>query len=412
MQRRRPRRPASLLLSNDSIPQAVVSARAAARLRAGHLWVYRSDLCPSAPTAGAPGSLLAVKDRRGRLLGSGLYSSASQIAIRLLTRKRLQEPELPETIRQRILDALAYRARVVRQTDAYRLVFSEADLLPGLIADRYNDLITVQMLTQAMDQARLRAVVVETLAEALRPAAIIERVDAHIRELEQLPARQEQVVFASEPKSSTIFTMNGIRFHYDPLAGQKTGAFLDQRENYAAAEQHARGRALDLFTYQGGFALHLNRACQQVTAVDSSLPALQTAEQNAALNGGHEIEWIEGNAFDLLRDYADAGRQYETIVLDPPAFAKSRRALDTAIRGYKELNLRALKMLDRGGVLVTCSCSFHLSEAEFLQVLAQAAADAHRELRILEKRGQAPDHPVLLAVPETSYLKCVICQVL
>jgi 23S rRNA (cytosine1962-C5)-methyltransferase len=414
---------------NGNIPQAVVSARAAARLRAGHLWVYRSDLYPSAPNAGAPGtpnlervdnlvpgSLVAVMDRRGKLLGSGLYSSASQIAVRLLARKRLEASELPAILRQRILDALAYRDRVVRNTDAYRLIFSEADLLPGLIADCYHDLIAVQMLTQAMDQAPLREVVIETLAQALQPVAIIERVDAHIRELEQLPARQGQVLFAAGPtagsKTSTIFTMNGVRFHYDPLAGQKTGAFLDQRENYAAAEQHAHGRALDVFTYQGGFALHLNRVCEQVTAVDSSLPALQTAEQNAALNGGREIEWIEGNAFDLLRDYADAGQQYDTIVLDPPAFAKSRRALDTAMRGYKELNLRALKMLARGAVLVTCSCSFHVSEAEFLDMLAQAAADAHRELRILERRGQAPDHPVLLAVPETSYLKCVICQVL
>jgi 23S rRNA (cytosine1962-C5)-methyltransferase len=206
--------------------------------------------------------------------------------------------------------------------------------------------------------------------------------------------------------------MNGIRFHYDVLAGQKTGAFLDQRENYAAAEKQAHGRALDVFSYQGGFALHLNRICEQVTAVEMSRAALQTAERNAALNGGREIEWIEGNAFDLLRDYADRGEQYDTVVLDPPAFAKSKRALGTAIRGYKELNLRALKMLKPGGILVTCSCSFHVSEADFLAMLATAAADAHRELRIVEKRGQSGDHPILLGVPETSYLKCVICQVL
>jgi 23S rRNA (cytosine1962-C5)-methyltransferase len=356
-----------------------------------------------------------VSDRRGKPLGTGLYSSSSQIAIRLLARNSIAPGELLPLIRQRVLDALAFRRPLAGDSDAYRLVFSEADLLPGLIADRYADLISVQVLTQAMDLASVRETVIKTLVEELRPAAIIERVDPRIRELEQLPAREDQVVFASgdaAPKTSTVFSMNGVSFHYDAFAGQKSGAFLDQRENYACAGRYARGRALDLFTYQGGFALHLNRVCERVTAVDSSLPALQVAERNAALNGGREIEWIEANAFDLLRDYADAGRQYETIVLDPPAFAKSRRTLETAMRGYKELNLRAMKMLERGGVLTTCSCSFHVAEAEFLEMLSQAASDAHRQVRILEKRGQAKDHPVLLGVPETAYLKCVICQVL
>ena len=332
----------------------------------------------------------------------------------MLSRNSVAPGELLPLIRQRILEALALRRRVVHDSDAYRLIFSEADQLPGLIADRYGDLISLQILTEAMDAEPMREAVIRTLAEELRPAAIIERVDARIRELEQLPPRPDQVVFAGDgpAKTSTAFSMNGIHFHYDALAGQKSGAFLDQRENYACTEHYAGGRALDLFTYQGGFALHLNRVCQQVTAVDSSLPALQVAERNAALNGGREIEWIEANAFDLLRDYADAGRQYETIVLDPPAFAKSRRALATALRGYKELNLRALKMLARGGVLTTCSCSFHVAEAEFLEMLLAAAGDAHRELRVLERRGQAKDHPVLLGVPETAYLKCLICQVL
>ena len=209
--------------------------------------------------------------------------------------------------------------------------------------------------------------------------------------------------------------MNGVRFHYGALGGQKTGAFLDQRENYAAAARYAHGQALDCFTYQGGFALHLARVCDHVAAVDSSRPALEVAEQNEQLNGEHhrsgEIEWTEANAFDLLKDYATAARQYDTIVLDPPAFAKSKRAVDTALRGYKELNLRALKMLRPGGVLVTCSCSFHVSEGEFLEMLGSAAADAGRRVRILEKRGAAIDHPVLLNMPETAYLKCLICQV-
>jgi 23S rRNA (cytosine1962-C5)-methyltransferase len=401
------------LKPTDSNPHAIVSARAAARLRGGHVWVYRSDV--EQVQDASPGALLSVTDRRGKPLGSGFYSSASQIAIRLLARNGIAPCQLLPLIRQRIVDALDWRRQTVCDSDAYRLIFSEADLLPGLIADRYGDLISLQILTQAMDLAAVRETVTGTLAEELRPAAIIERVDPRIRELEQLPPRPDQVVFSSgdsTAKTSTVFSMNGIRFHYDALAGQKSGAFLDQRENYACAERYARGRALDLFTYQGGFALHLNRVCEQVTAVDSSLPALQVAERNAALNGGREIEWMEANAFDLLRDYADAGRQYDTIVLDPPAFAKSRRTLDTAMRGYKELNLRALKMLAHGGVLTTCSCSFHVAEAEFLEMLLQAAGDAHREVRILERRGQAKDHPVLLGVPETAYLKCIICQVL
>jgi 23S rRNA (cytosine1962-C5)-methyltransferase len=251
-------------------------------------------------------------------------------------------------------------------------------------------------------------VTVSTLVERLAPAAVVERVEPRIRELEQLAPRPSGLLRGD--RSSTVFTINGVRFHYDALAGQKTGAFLDQRENYAAAEQFAHGEALDVFCYQGGFALHLARTCTHVTGVDSSRPALEIADQNAALNG-HEVEWIEGNAFDLLKDYATAGGQYDTIVLDPPPFAKSKRALPTALRGYKELNLRALKMLRPGGLLVTCSCSFHVREADFLEMLASAAVDAHRGLRVLEKRGQAKDHPVLLTVPETSYLKCVLAQV-
>jgi 23S rRNA (cytosine1962-C5)-methyltransferase len=204
--------------------------------------------------------------------------------------------------------------------------------------------------------------------------------------------------------------MNGVRFQYSVMAGQKTGAFLDQRQNYAAAEQYAHGKALDVFCYQGGFALHLARRCSSVTGVDSSRPALEIADQNAALNG-HEIEWIEANAFDLLKDYAAAGHQYDTIVLDPPAFAKAQRNLETALRGYKELNLRALKMLRPGGILVSCSCSYHVSQSDFLEVISSAALDVHKSVRILEVQGQSRDHPVLLGVPETNYLKAAICHV-
>ncbi len=387
-----------------------ITRRAASRVRSGHVWVYRSDL--KAPPAAEPGALLLVKDDRGAVLGSALYSSSSQIALRLLARHALgSRADLAELVRQRLQAALEYRHGVVRNSDAFRVVFSEADALPGLMVDHYSDIVSFQMLTQAFDQPDLRAEVVSWIQQALGPASIAERIDPHIRELEQLPPRESGIVAGADAHTRTVFTMNGVRFHYDAGAGQKTGAFLDQRENYAAAEGYARGDALDVFCYQGGFALHLARACERVTAIDSSRPALEVAEQNEALNtraGVPLVEWIEANAFDLLRDYADAGHQYDTIVLDPPAFAKSPRNLATALRGYKELNLRALKMLRPGGVLVTCSCSYHVAEADFLAMLAAAAQDAHRTLRLLERAGAAKDHPVLLSIPETAYLKCII----
>jgi 23S rRNA (cytosine1962-C5)-methyltransferase len=317
--------------------------------------------------------------------------------------------------------AIAYRERlgIPQQSDAYRVIFSEADQLPGLIVDRYNDVIAFQALTQAMDRAEVRNSVVQTLREELRPAGIVERVETRIRELEDLPPLAGGLI-AGE-KSNTIVEMNAtatsaaLRFHYDALGGQKTGAFLDQRENYAAAERYARGSAMDVFCYQGGFALHLARVCSQVTGVDASRAALEAAEENFALNrdslSAPEIEWIEGNAFDLLRDWSDAGRKFGTIVLDPPAFAKTKRALSTALRGYKELNLRALKMLEPGGILVTCSCSHHVTQDDFLSMLSDATRDAHRRIRLLEVRGQSQDHPVVAGIPETAYLKCVIAYV-
>ena len=393
-----------IVSSAAKLPTVRVSARGAARLQDGHVWVYRSDIVSADGVSS--GSLVSVTDHRGQALGTALYSSASQIAIRLISREPVAD--FPALLRKRIADAIRYRESIIRDTDAYRVIFSEADFLPGLIVDRYNDVLSVQILTQAMDAAHVRDLVIAELADRLQPASIFERVDSRIRELEQLPSRDSSLLRGE--KAKTIFTMNGVQFHYDALAGQKTGAFLDQRENYAAAAQYARGEALDVFCYQGGFALHMAQNCSSVTGVDSSRPALEMADQNAALNH-REIDWIEANAFDLLRDYAGSGSHYDTVVLDPPAFAKSKRDLDTAMRGYKELNLRALKMLRPDGVLVTCSCSYHVSQADFLQMLTEASRDAHRGLRIAEMRGQAKDHPVLLNVPETSYLKCVIAHV-
>jgi len=383
--------------------KVVVSRRGADRLKSGHVWVYRSDVI-SADGIG-PGSLVAVKDERGRFLGTALYSSASQIAIRLLSREAV--PEFDSLLRERLQQAIAYREQVVENSDAYRLVFSEADFLPGLIVDRYNDIFSLQVLTQAMDSDLVRSTALAELSN-LQPASIVERVDAHIRELEQLPSRSSGLLHGE--KTSTIFSMNGVKFHFDALQGQKTGAFLDQRENYAAAAAYAHGEALDVFCYQGGFALHLAPHCSKVTGVDSSRPALEVAEKNAALNGV-QMEWIEANAFDLLRDYAAAGQQYDTIVLDPPAFAKTKRDVATALRGYKELNLRALKMLRPGGILVTCSCSYHVSSGDLLDAVAEAGRDVHKNLRLLENRGQSNDHPILLKVPETAYLKCMILHV-
>jgi 23S rRNA (cytosine1962-C5)-methyltransferase len=380
-----------------------ISQRGAERLRGGHVWVYRSDLISS--NGVQPGALVGVKDERGNFLGSALYSAASQIAVRMISRGVVEN--LSALLRERIRAAIAYREQVVRDSNGYRVIFSEGDFLPGLIVDRYNDLISFQVLTQAMDSETTRNVFISELTNVLNPAAIVERVEPKIRQLEQLPDRDSTLITGD--KSSTIVSMNGVRFHCDVLQGQKTGAFLDQRENYAAAAQYARGEALDVFCYQGGFALHLAH-CSRVTGVDSSRPALEMAERNAALNG-RQIDWIEANAFDLLRDYSDAGRQFDTIILDPPAFAKSKRNVATALRAYKELNLRALRMLRPGGILVTCSCSYHVTPSDFLDGVLAAAHDSHRNLRLLENRAQAKDHPILLTVPETSYLKCFIFNV-
>jgi len=391
----------------------VISRRGAARLRRGHPWIYRSDVARTPKLH--PGSLVAVRDPGGNPLGIALYSTSSEIALRWFATPPPAGGEgFHQLLHQRIAAAVEYRQWLVTDSDAYRVVFSEADFLPGLIVDRYHDLLSLQALTQAMDRPEVRQVILAALQELIAPQAILERVDPRIRQLEHLPPLEPRLLRGS--KSSTVFTMNRLRFHFDGLRGQKTGAFLDQRENYVAAERYAHGEALDVFCYQGGFALHLARRCSRVTAVDGSRPALEAGEQNAALNarpGMPEIEWIEANAFDLLKDYAAAGRQYDTLVLDPPAFAKNRSTVPAALRGYKELNLRALKMLRPGGLLVTCSCSYHVSETDFLEMLGAAAIDAHRAstLRILEKRGQARDHPCVLTIPETAYLKCVLARV-
>ncbi len=407
-----------------------VSRRASDGVRTGYLWVYRSDVqgfglagSEGAGEAGEPerGALVTVVDGRGVPLGTALYSAGSQITLRMVSdRPGMDRALYLESVRQRIEDAIALRealAPVSAEGCARRLIFSEADGLPGIVADQYGEIIVVQLLVQGTAQADVRQVVGEALSGAFAQGAgtIWERTDSRVREIEGLEAGPEEPIWtADEARSETVFPINGLRFHYDARAGQKTGAFLDQRLNYVAAARYARGRALDICTYQGGFALHLARGCERVTGVDASRAALEVADRNLELNRGGvgaAVDWIEADAFELMRAYQDAGERFGAVVLDPPAFAKTKRAAEGALRGYKELNLRALQMLERGGTLVTCSCSHHVSLEEFMGVLRAAAVDAGRGVQVLETRGAAPDHPALLALPETSYLKCVICRV-
>jgi 23S rRNA (cytosine1962-C5)-methyltransferase len=406
-------------------PAAAITRRAADRLRAGHLWVYRSDIESLVPpvdaTEVAAGALVTVMDSRGIPLGTGLYSSASQIAVRMVAvEASLTRPAYLQQMRERVGAALALRDEVAPESmenDACRLIFSEADGLPGIVADRYNDLVILQLLTQGTAQDDVRQALTEAIRERFGDGITVwERPDPKIRELEQLAPPGPGPLYSNDgesPQLTTIFTINGLRFHFDASSGQKTGAFLDQRLNYAAASRYAKGSALDICTYQGGFAIHLAQRCQQVTGVDASRGALEVADRNRELNPdlAAQVEWIEADAFELLREFEAAGNQYDTIVLDPPAFAKSKRAAEGAMRGYKELNLRAMKMLQRGGSLVTCSCSHHIPLQEFTEVVAAAASDAGRRVQVLEVRGAAPDHPAVLTLPETSYLKCLICRV-
>jgi 23S rRNA (cytosine1962-C5)-methyltransferase len=410
--------------ARESGPAAAISRRAADRLRAGHLWVYRSDVEELSPGLDAAevagGELVSVMGLRGMPLGTALYSASSQIALRMVSDKpALTRQEYLEAVRERVLAALALRGELAPdspENNACRLIFSEADNLPGIVADRYNGLVVLQLLTQGTARDDVREVLRSVLSEQLDLETIVERPDPRVRELEQLAPPPPGPLFAKDsaaPMLATQFTINGLRFHFDAEAGQKTGAFLDQRLNYPAAAGYARGRALDVCTYQGGFALHLARVCERVTGVDASRAALEIADRNLALNPllAASVDWIEADAFELLREFESSGEAFDTIVLDPPAFAKTRRAAEGAMRGYKELNLRAMKMLRPGGTLVTCSCSHHVPLAEFMEAVGAAASDAKRRVQVLETRGATPDHPSVVTLPETNYLKCVICRV-
>jgi len=402
---------------------ATVNRRAADRLRSGHLWVYASDLETVDLPEGEPPALLHVADSRGLLLGTALYSPSSQIALRLVSREALDEAAWLDLLASRLKRAIARRKPLLdSENDACRLCFSEADELPGVVVDKYAGLVILQLLSKGLDSAAVRESCVRVLREELAPAAILERPDPRMRELEGLSAPQTEPLYIKKKSAAvaaTQFRLNGLTFQFDANSGQKTGAFLDQRTNYAAAREWAQrlgatNRALDVCCYQGGFALHLAQVSKQVTGIDASRASLEVAERNLEANRAGlsaHVDWVEADAFQILRDMSDSGERFDTIVLDPPAFAKTKRAVEGALRGYKELNLRSLKMLNPGGLLVTCSCSHHVSWTDLENTVASAAADAGRRVRLLERRGAAPDHPVILNLPETEYLKCLLLEV-
>jgi 23S rRNA (cytosine1962-C5)-methyltransferase len=380
----------------------IVSQHGVDRVLSGHVWIYRADVL-DAREAGA-GDIVRLQDRKRRFWGQALYSSKSQIAIRLLTRE--ERPFDRAFLAERIAAAASFRQRLADGSQAYRLVSAEGDLLPSLIIDRYGPCFVIQTLSQGMD--RLKPQIVEILQEAFSPRSILERNDVAVRELEGLP--ELKGTLSGESISEVELEENGLRFIFDLMGGQKTGGYLDQRENRLAARPYARGRALDCFCYTGGFALHLAPRCDSVLGIESSPEALELARRNQQLNGITNVEWREANCFDFLKAADQQKQRYDTIVLDPPAFARQKSNLEAAWRGYKELNLRALKILNPGGFLLTCSCSHHVSEADLLEVIAGAALDAHRTVAVVERRTQSRDHPILLTVPETHYLKCLILR--
>jgi 23S rRNA (cytosine1962-C5)-methyltransferase len=384
-----------------------VNKKGADRVRNGHLWIYRSDLVAADATGG---SVVSVTDERDNFIGQALYSDASQIVLRFLTQSN---EEIDRAWWQRrIREGAARRRGIPADTNAYRLIYSDGDLLPSLIVDRYDDVLVMQTLSQGTDA--VKSLLLEILIEEFNPRAVIERNDARVRDLEGLPLISA-TVHGNTPSELEIL-QHGLRFRVEPLGGQKTGSFLDQRENRLAARAAAattnKRRALDCFTFNGAFALHLASVCENVIGIDISGDAVAAARKNASLNDLNNVEFREANVFDALRELEAGGERFDVIVLDPPAFAKNRASLKAAIRGYKEINLRALKLLHPGGVLVTCTCSYHVSEELFLEIVNQAALDAHRRVQVIEKRMQAADHPVLLGMPETYYLKCLIARVI
>jgi 23S rRNA (cytosine1962-C5)-methyltransferase len=382
--------------------QAQITAAAVRRIRSGHLWIYSGEW--EREPAEVDSAIVQVADSARNVLGYAFYSRQSQIRLRLFSRD--PEPPSPEFFRSRIVASINRRHIASGSDAAYRLVFGEGDLLPGIIVDRYSDYLVLQTLSSGADA--LKPLLVEILQEAVRPKGILQRNDAKVRRLEGLDEICS-ILWGTVPDEIEI-SENGVRFAVDLLHGQKTGFFLDQRENRLAACAYASGRALDCFTNTGAFALQFARHCESVLGVDVSAESVELARRNCALNGFRNVEFIESNAFDFLRE--NAGETFNLICLDPPAFAKNRKALPGARSGYKEINLRALKLLKPEGILITSSCSYHMSESDFFDLICEAARDCRRFIQVLERRGQASDHPSLAGMPETHYLKCFILRAL
>jgi 23S rRNA (cytosine1962-C5)-methyltransferase len=383
------------------MPTVTISARGEQRLRSGHPWIYRADVTA---VDAAGGDLVDVLGPRARLLGSALFSDRSQIAIRMLAPGG--PVDLPALIHARLERAIAFRTSLALDATAYRLVHGEADLLPSLVVDRYGDYVVLQALSQGMD--RLTPLVVESLTTLLRPAGILARNDPKVRGLEGLEQRVD--VLAGDIPETVAVREGPVEYAADLRHGQKTGLFLDQRENREAAARYARGRLLDCFSYHGGFALRLAPQCDSAEAVDISAEAVAHITANAARNGLATLHAREANVFDELRRLERAGDRYETVVLDPPAFAKNKASVANAVAGYKDINLHAMRLLAPGGYLITCSCSYNISEDLFASTLHQASVDSRVPVTVVEKRMQGRDHPVLLGVPETYYLKCFILR--
>jgi 23S rRNA (cytosine1962-C5)-methyltransferase len=379
----------------------VVSRKGQARIERGHPWVFRSDILKDG--GATPGAVVRVADVRGTPLGFAWWSSRSEIRLRMIERGEA----LPESfLRERLERAMRWRATVAAGAEAYRVVHGEGDGLPSLVVDRYGDYLSVQTLSQGTERAK--AEIVAALADLLKPKGIVERNDPRVRTLEGL--EQAVSVLHGEVPDAVEVSEGDVRFRVDLRKGQKTGLFLDQRENHLAARQYARGRVLDCFTYDGGFGLQVARRSDEVTAVDLSAESLERVKVNAALNGLSNVTARDANVFDLLKELDQRGERFDTVILDPPAFAKSKAAVEKAARGYKEINLRALRILRREGCLVTCSCSYHIHEQDFEAILADAAVDARTTVTVVEKRRQARDHPVVLGAPETYYLKCFVLR--
>jgi 23S rRNA (cytosine1962-C5)-methyltransferase len=404
----RPERPAADRttpeLGPDGLPQVSLLRRGVERWQAGHPWIYRADLNGDPGLAG--GEVVRVVDGRGWFIGKAFYSKQSKISLRWLSYEDVAVDA--DFFRQRLVAADALRRRALPGENTYRLVHGEADQLPGLVVDRYGDYLSAQFLVPAMEQRK--ELIADLLTELFKPRGIVNRSDVGVRALEGL--QPEKGLLRGELPGPVSFDEGLVRMKADLLEGQKTGAFLDQRDNHVMASQYAFGEALDCFSYVGGFALQLATRAQRVVAVEISEAAAAQLRDNAAANRLTHLEVITANAFDFLRDAVDEGRRFDTIVLDPPSFAKNKDAVAAALRGYKEINLRAMQLLRPGGFLISASCTYHVDEQAFEDMLASAAADARRRVQIIERRGAGKDHPVLLNLRETRYLKCFVLRVL